>query len=157
AAVLWLAVSLAIARQLTQRSSPRSDEPAPEVTWGKIESGRHTTRDGYQIGSWFVEGRPEAPSVLLLHGNGGSRSECLGRAAILSGQGFSVMLISLRGHGDSSGEFNDIGFSARHDVVAAVEYLEHRRPGRRIVLHGTSMGAAAAVFASAELGHRVHG
>lgn len=157
AVTLWLGVSLALAHQLTKRQGPRRAEPVPALSWGRIEARRHTTRDGQQIGSWFIAGRDDAPSVLLLHGNGGRRANCLRRAAILSRSGCSVMLISLRGHGDSTGEFNDIGFSARHDVVAAVEFLERRRPGRPVVIHGTSMGAAAAVFASRELGRRVRG
>ena len=66
-------------------------------------------------------------------------------------------MISLRAHGDSSGDFNDIGYSARHDVVAAVEFLEENHPGRPIVVMGVSLGSAAALFASQELGLRVHG
>ena len=66
-------------------------------------------------------------------------------------------MISLRAHGDSTGDFNDIGYSARHDVVAAVEFLEQKNPGRAIVVMGVSLGSAAAIFASRELGRRVHG
>lgn len=156
-AAVWLAVSWCVAYQLTQRRYARHPEPAPAIAWGRVESFRLDTRDGQQIGAWFIEGRPHAPSVLLLHGNGGARMKCLSRAGILAGGGASVLLISLRAHGDSTGDFNDIGYSARHDVVAAVEYLERRRPGRPIVLHGVSLGSAAAVFASGELGRRVSG
>jgi hypothetical protein len=42
-------------------------------------------------------------------------------------------------------------------VVAAAEYLVRRRPGRPVVILGASLGAAAALFASAELGGRVRG
>jgi alpha-beta hydrolase superfamily lysophospholipase len=42
-------------------------------------------------------------------------------------------------------------------VVAAVEFLEKERPGRRIIVNGTSLGAAAAIFASADVGGRVSG
>jgi alpha-beta hydrolase superfamily lysophospholipase len=66
-------------------------------------------------------------------------------------------MISMRAHGDSSGEFNDVGFGARLDIIAGVEYLERLRPGRPIVVHGTSMGAAAAALASGELSGRVRG
>jgi pimeloyl-ACP methyl ester carboxylesterase len=66
-------------------------------------------------------------------------------------------MITLRAHGDSTGEFNDMGYSARHDVAAAVEFLERRLPGNPIIIHGLSMGGAAAVFASKELGDRVRG
>ena len=62
-----------------------------------------------------------------------------------------MLLITLRAHGDSTGALNDIGFGARHDVVAAIDFLERCRPGRPIVVHGASLGAAAALFASAEL------
>jgi alpha-beta hydrolase superfamily lysophospholipase len=68
-----------------------------------------------------------------------------------------VLLVTLRAHGDSSGDLQDFGWSSREDVLAAVEWLERRRPGRPILLHGASMGAAAAVFAAGELGRRVEG
>jgi alpha-beta hydrolase superfamily lysophospholipase len=67
------------------------------------------------------------------------------------------LLISLRAHGDSTGDYNDFGYGARHDVIAAVDYLERRRPGRPVVILGASLGSAAALFASAELGSRVRG
>jgi alpha-beta hydrolase superfamily lysophospholipase len=66
-------------------------------------------------------------------------------------------MISLRAHGDSTGNVNDFGFSARHDVAAAVEFLEQRRPGRPIAVLGTSLGSAAALFAAEKLGGRVRG
>ena len=42
-------------------------------------------------------------------------------------------------------------------MIAAVEFLERHRPGKPIVVLGASLGAAAAVFASGELAHRVQG
>src|SRR5262249_51910158 len=114
-------------------------------------------RDGEQIGAWLLHGRAGRPSVLLLHGNGGGRAQCLGRAEILVRAGCSVLMISLRAHGDSTGERNDIGYSARHDVLAAVEFLERQQPGTPILVHGMSLGAAAALFAARELGGRTSG
>jgi alpha-beta hydrolase superfamily lysophospholipase len=95
--------------------------------------------------------------VVVLHGNRGCRRDGLTAAEFFAGQGCSVLLVSLRAHGDSSGEVNDFGYCARRDVVAAVEFLENERPGRRIIINGTSLGAAAAIFASADLGERVSG
>ena len=45
--------------------------------------------------------------------------------------------------------------AARRDVYAAVEFLERRHPGRPVIVDGNSMGAAAAIFAAGDLGHRV--
>ena len=157
----WLAVSSAIAFRLTRRPRAWFAEPAPHVSWGPIRDHRLRTRDGQDIGAWFVEGREDddAPQVLLLHGNKGSRANSLKRAEFLSSAGYPVLMISLRAHGDSSGDSNDIGYSARHDVVAAVEFLERKHPGRPIVVMGVSLGSAAAIFAAQELGlpsSRIH-
>ncbi len=153
----WLLVSSAIAYRLTRRHDPRFVEPAPGRGWERLESHRIATRDGEEIGAWFVDGRDDAPSVLVLHGHKGQRSNSLGRAELLAKEGYAVMMITHRAHGDSTGNFDDIGFGARHDVVAAVEFLEARRPGRPIIVDGISMGAAAAVFAARQLGDRVRG
>jgi alpha-beta hydrolase superfamily lysophospholipase len=157
ALALWLIVSWVVAYRLTRRPLPWFAEPAPVVSWGELESLRLKTRDGHELGAWLARGEEDAPSVLLLHGHKGSRKNSLDRAAMLAGQGCSVLLVSLRAHGDSTGDFDDIGFSARHDVIAAVDFLERQRPAQPIIVLGTSMGAAAAVFASGELAHHVHG
>jgi alpha-beta hydrolase superfamily lysophospholipase len=153
----WLLASLLAAYHLTRRPHPRCDEPPPEVAWGRLESQRLQTHDGLSIGAWFAPGREDRPSVLLLHGNRGRRRDSLAPAGVFAAEGCSTLLLSLRAHGDSDGDFNDLGYSARHDVVAAVEFLERRRPGRPILVRGHSLGAAAAIFAAPELSTRVHG
>jgi pimeloyl-ACP methyl ester carboxylesterase len=108
------------------------------------------------LGAWFAAGRAERSPVVLLHGNGGTRADCLDLAEFLVKAGHPVLLVTLRAHGDSTGERNDFGYSARHDVVAAVSWLEQNFP-RRPVVWGRSLGAATALFAAGELGERVGG
>ncbi len=55
--VAWLAVSSAIAFRLTRRPRAWFPEPASRVAWGPIEGHRLRTRDGQDIGAWFVEGK----------------------------------------------------------------------------------------------------
>jgi alpha-beta hydrolase superfamily lysophospholipase len=157
APLIWLLVSSAVAYRLTHRRSPRFDEPAPPITWGRIEAERLKTSDGEELGAWFVDGRDHSPSVLLLHGSGGNRGHTLSRAQFLASHGFAALMVTFRAHGDSTGEYHDIGWGAQQDVCAAVEFLESRRPGCPIIISGNSMGSAAAVFAAGELGHRVQG
>ncbi|AMV36641.1 alpha/beta hydrolase [Planctomyces sp. SH-PL62] len=155
---VWLLLSFAAVHRLTHRKRPPFPEPAPTVSWGTLRDHRLSTADGQDIGAWYAEGRDDAPAVLFLHGNGGGRGHCLDRAGTLAAKaGCAVMLISLRAHGDSSGDFNDIGLGARRDVVAAVDFLRTRRPDRPIVVFGVSLGSAAATFAAADLGDRVDG
>jgi uncharacterized protein len=156
--VSWLLVSAAVAYRLTHRSrDARTHEPMPQITWGEIEAQRIKTGDGEELGAWFVDGRDQAPSVLLLHGNNGNRGHSLSRARMLVSHGYAVLMLTLRAHGDSTGEYHDIGWGARRDVWAAVAFLEKRPPGRRVIVCGNSLGSAAAIFAAGELGRRVHG
>ena len=69
---LWLIVSWAVAYRLTRRPHPWFAEPVPSVAWGEVEAHRLRSRDGHELGAWLVRGKDEAPSVLLLHGNGGA-------------------------------------------------------------------------------------
>ncbi len=155
--LLWLCGSVISVYCLTRRARPPFAEPAPAVAWGTVEALRLPTADGQEIGAWFVPGPRRGPSVLLLHGNGDSRGTSLPLAEFFARRGCSVLAVSLRAHGDSTGDINDIGYSARHDVLAAVAFLERRRPGRPVLVQGTSLGAAAAIYAAAELGTRVRG
>jgi alpha-beta hydrolase superfamily lysophospholipase len=155
--ILWLIASWFCVYRLTRRERPPFAEPAPAVRWGQIEALRLPTADGQELGAWFVPGPDNGPSVLLLHGNGECRRSGVPLAEFFVKQGCSVLLLSLRAHGDSTGEVNDIGYSARHDVVAAVGYLEQRREDRPTLVQGTSLGAAAALYAAEALGTRVRG
>jgi uncharacterized protein len=155
--LVWLSVSLTVAYRLTHRPRRRFEELAPSISWGQLENHCIKTSDGEELGTWFLDGRDDLPSVLVLHGSKGSRLNSVGRGEIFASTGCAVLLISLRAHGDSSGNYHDAGFSARQDVLAAVNFLEARRPGRPVLVMGTSMGAAAAIFAAGALGHRVQG
>jgi pimeloyl-ACP methyl ester carboxylesterase len=154
---LWLVASFAVAYRLTRRLRPVVLEPVPALAWGKLMPLRLRTRDGQELGAWLIPGREDGPSVLLLHQYWGSRSASLGRARLLVAHGCTALMVTLRAHGDSTGKLNDIGYGARHDVIAAVDFLEQWRPGQPIIILGSSLGSAAAVYASGELGHRVHG
>jgi alpha-beta hydrolase superfamily lysophospholipase len=151
----WLVSSLVVAWLLTHRPCARFAEPAPKLAGTSISDVRLTTCDGQDIGAWFVRAQPGRAIFLLLHGNGDSRTWHTSLLAQLASEGYGVMAISLRAHGDSSGSLNDVGWGARHDVVAAVEYVHKQCPGTPVVICGVSLGAAAAAYAADELGDRV--
>lgn len=150
----WLLASWLVVDQLSGRTAPIRPEPIPALAWGKPRDVRLTTVDGEQLGAWFFPGRSDRQAVLLLHGNGGTRADCLDLAEWLTAAEHPVFLLTLRAHGDSTGERNDFGYSARHDVVAAVEWLERNCPGKPAIW-GRSLGSAAALFAAGELGDRI--
>lgn len=147
----WLAVSAFVAWRFTGRGSGPFAEPAPVVGGTTAESIRLGTCDGQQIGGWLARGDAGKPCVLLLHGVCSSRGGMAPVMRWLAESRFTVLAISLRAHGDSTGDLNDIGWSARHDVVAAVAFLRKQFPRRPVFVVGRSMGAAAAIFAAEEL------
>jgi alpha-beta hydrolase superfamily lysophospholipase len=158
AVALWLGSSAFAAWRLTRRLRPRFPEPAPLLEGAaKVEEHRIRTRDGEEIGAWLMRGEASKPCVVLLHGNNDSRTSRTQVLERLARRGDGVLAVSLRAHGDSTGAVNDFGWSAREDVIASVSFLEKELPGRKIVVFGQSLGAAAAIFAAGELGTRVQG
>lgn len=154
---LWLMLSVVVAWKLTRRSSTRFDPPPNFLVDLDAESFRLKTCDQEELGAWFIEADADQPVVLLLHGNGGDRGSMCSQAEMLVAAGNSVVMITHRAHGDSTGERNDFGYSARHDVVAALEWIGSRFPQRRVVVWGQSLGSAAAIFAASQFDENVSG
>lgn len=152
----WLGSCAFVAWWTTSRRHTVAYE-FPPTRWEPVEPVRLTTSDGQELGAWYVAGEPGRAAAVLLHGNGGSRSRQVGLMERLVERGYACLAVTLRTHGDSTGEENDFGWSSRADVLAAVAFLEERRPAEEIVLVGSSMGAVASIFAAGELGERVAG
>ncbi|WP_158625882.1 alpha/beta fold hydrolase [Arsenicitalea aurantiaca] len=94
------------------------------------------------------------PLVVLVPGLGDLRSEYRFLAPQLVEAGFRVISLDLRGHGQSDMGWSDYRASAvGSDVIALIEHLNE---GPALIV-GTSMGAAAAVWAAAERREAVAG
>ncbi|MGA2799384.1 MAG: alpha/beta fold hydrolase, partial [Thermoguttaceae bacterium] len=157
ALVVWLGSSAFVAWKFTHRSGSPYPEPPPIVTWGILENLRLKTSDNQEIGAWLTRGDGQKGCVLLLHGLGDSRHAMLNVIRLLTEAHFTVLAISFRAHGDSTGRNHDFGWSERHDVIAAVEFFKREFPGRPIYIVGRSLGAAAAIFAAGELRGNIAG
>lgn len=70
----------------------------------------------------------------------------LSRAKLLSGHGFSVLLIDLQGHGETPGAAITLGARESADVHAALGWLKRTAPTRRIGVIGCSLGGAAVLL-----------
>jgi alpha-beta hydrolase superfamily lysophospholipase len=149
--------SLLVAYRLTHRAQKTFVEVVPKAPKFDVELLRLKTSDGEEIGGWYIPGEPHQPVVILIHGNGGHRATRWPQAVFLKQAGYSVLLITCRAHGDSTGSTNDVGYSARNDVVAAVRWLQAKDLNRPIVIWGASLGSAAAIFAMPDVGKDVQG
>jgi dipeptidyl aminopeptidase/acylaminoacyl peptidase len=126
---------------------------------------RFTTRgDEVEIAAWLIPSGNLRRAIVLVHGKDANRTREFDRdlfddlpgefpdlAVGLNKRDFAVLMIDLRGHGESGDSRLGFGRSERLDVLAAVDWLVAHgfRPGRIGVL-GVSMGAAAAIGAASE-------
>jgi fermentation-respiration switch protein FrsA (DUF1100 family) len=114
------------------------------------ESVTLTADDGIELAGWYMTSRNRA-AVVVLHGSGSTRSNVLDQAAVIAKNGFGVLMIDARGHGDSAGDAMDFGWHGDDDLGAATRYLVSRADvdPRRIGAVGLSMGGEEAIGATA--------
>jgi hypothetical protein len=136
---MTFALPAAIAVYVTH--APRYEISAVDL--GKpYEDASFETQDGLTIRGWYVPSSNGA-ALIVLHGSGGARIRPVDHARILVDHGYGVLLIDVRGHGESEGATNALGWGAWPDVLAAVEFLNGRPDVEdgRVGVMGVSMGA----------------
>ena len=89
----------------------------------------------------------EYPSVLLLHMLNSSRQGWDPLIPVLVENGFAVLAIDMRGHGETGGEMN--WALAEQDVQAALDWLKDRNEVTYVTVVGASIGANLALRAGA--------
>ena len=132
-----------------------TDDPS---TFGlAFEDVRFMSRTDYlQIAGWFIPNRGAEQAMILVHGRDASKQNAISGklpqlAAELHGLGLAVLMIDLRGHGESEGKRYTFGVHERRDVLGAVDFLVEQgfAPGQIGVL-GISLGGAAVIGAAVE-------
>jgi fermentation-respiration switch protein FrsA (DUF1100 family) len=154
--VVYLAVGAIAADKLTKPRRVFTAGHTPAMMQLSYEDIQFQSRDGAAtISAWYIPSTDHARVVILVHGRSASRTEMffghsLDLALALHQAGFSVMMIDLRGHGESSDGRFTYGLSERYDVLGAVDWLINRgyQPGK-IGVMGISLGSAAAIGAAA--------
>ena len=74
------------------------------------------------------------------------------RARFLWTAGYTVMMVDLQAHGESSGQAITWGHLESRDAISAVHWLRGRCPNLPVAVLGTSLGGAAALLAEERLG-----
>lgn len=145
--VSYFGLGLYVATRLTAPSNePMAATPASVGLKFREVSLRST--DGVRLSAWWVPKKGASRAVILVHGWGGNKSneQILKTAPIYARAGYNVLMMDLRGHGQSEAVRRTLGYQETRDVRGALGWLEKKGfgPGE-IVLHGWSMGAATVV------------
>ncbi len=113
-----------------------------ELSSRGIQRYRLKTPDGPEIDVWYCSG--DSLTLLLCHGNAGSNDDRLEQVLRLNAMGHGVVLFDYRGYGVSSGHPTEKGLyrdaHAVYDWMIAKQHIKESR----IVVYGTSLGAAVA-------------
>ncbi len=127
-------------------------EPDPNEASPMVHAPKLLVVGGGHIA--YEETGGDGPLVIMVPGLGDLRSEYRFLSADLAAQGHHVVMMDLRGHGDSSTGFRDFSVpTVADDVLALIEHLDH---GPAILI-GASFGAAVVADAAARAPERVAG
>ena len=86
---------------------------------------------------------PARPSILLLHGGGQNRFSWKNTGQILADEGFPVVALDSRGHGDSD-RSPDANYTVAALCADTLQVLE--QIGRPVILIGASMGGMTGIL-----------
>ncbi|MCX7678556.1 MAG: alpha/beta hydrolase [Spirochaetes bacterium] len=99
---------------------------------------------------WYFPAKGSKRAIIMVHGITADRREGLRWVKALHGAGFNLLLFDLRNHGKSDKSPTGMGYAEKHDVIAAVDYLQKVRGLTSIGVFGVSLGGATAIHAMAQ-------
>lgn len=153
--IVYLGIS-AYAGYTLSRAKRIFDPQKISVFSSPVEEIKLRTTDNLEISGWFIPSKKTDKVLILVHGLNSSRTlEFAGKfsefGAAMQRQGFSILMIDLRGHGKSADAHLTFGITERKDVIAAVDWLKQKgfKP-QKIGVLGASLGSASVIGAAAD-------
>ncbi len=116
-ALYWIVLPLGLAAYATHR--PRVWAAAVEEM-PDYEEVVLNTDDGLALRAWYIPSTNGAAVITL------PRETSVPHAVMLARHGYGVLMVDMRGYGDSEGDPNAFGWGSGPDVDAAVAYLASR-------------------------------
>ena len=140
-------------QQLT--GTDRAQAEALARTHGaKLETVSIAAGDGATLRGWlFSASQPTVPSILLAHGIASNRASMLAVARLFVERGYRVLVVDLRGAGESGGEYGTYGALETDDLHRWIAWMRRGdRPGVCVYELGISLGAALVLGAASAPG-----
>lgn len=156
ALLAYLLIVFAIAHRFT--TAKRVTPPAPTGAWaeGFTRIDFRARGDAVKIVAWYRAAPSSGAAVIMVHGRDSCRGDELRRSTFaladrIVAADMSVLMIDLRGHGDSGDARLTFGRHECRDVLGAVDFLLSRGyEPTRIGVFGASMGGVSAIAAAAD-------
>jgi uncharacterized protein len=107
------------------------------------------THSDLSIHGWYSTVDSAKGCVILLHGVSVNKSYVVHEANAFRQLGYNVLLIDFRGHGLSEGNTTTFGDDETAEVKTAFDFARSKG-NKKIILYGTSLGAAVAMKVAAD-------
>jgi pimeloyl-ACP methyl ester carboxylesterase len=107
------------------------------------------TPDSLALSALLVQSNTDTSyaTVVLLHGISGCKETQFERAQVLAEAGYSSLLLDLRAHGQSEGEYCTFGYHEKNDLRVVADTLNRIFPNRPLAVWGASLGGAVTLQA----------
>jgi len=115
------------------------------------QTRRIPTANGKHLFAWFIplpDGGEISPAVAVIHGWGGNAGHMLPFASLLHDQGYAVLLLDARNHGQSDADGHSSMPRFAEDLEHGLDWMR-QQPGidpQNLFLLGHSVGAAATLL-----------
>ncbi len=134
---------------LMRRREP--DPPDDPANYGLPRQAVYfPSRDGLQLGGWWVPANNARSTLIVCPGLNGSADKDVPLLVPLHKAGFNVLLFDWRAHGRSEGELVTLGALEQADLFGALDYVQHEHGAERVGVLGLSMGAGVALMVAAQ-------
>jgi len=160
-----------------RQEKTRTEPPEHLSTWGKVkvlftgvtiprpentrspkdfglafETAKFTGAKGLELEAWRIPNEAARTVIVLFHGYASAKDSQLDTAAALHEMGCECWLVDFHGSGGSAGDTTSIGWDEGVDVAASFRFVKERAGGRKVILLGSSLGAASILRAVAQEG-----
>lgn len=103
-----------------------------------------------QLYGWWVPGKSDVPTLILIHGWSRNVERVLPYVRHLHPLGYNLLAIDARNHGSSSNLVAPTVGTFTEDVLSAVSYLVGKNPSITLGLIGLSIGGGASIAAAGQ-------
>lgn len=101
-----------------------------------------TSNDGYKLKGLYLN-RGSKNCILMVHGYRNDQTYMLTQVQRFYNLDYNILIIDLRGHGKSDGNYIGMGVKECEDIQLWIDYLKASNSQYNIVLYGVSMGGVS--------------
>lgn len=131
-----------------KKAKQSAKEWASEIKNKKVEV---KAVDGITLkGIEYIKNETNNKWAVILHGYRSETESVLTIGEHFSKKDYNVLIPSMRGCGESEGDYIGMGWLDKDDVKCWIDLIIKENPNAEIVLHGSSMGAATVLMTSGE-------